>query len=150
MNIVISTHALTWSATGFNRLMKYKAVGISTHALTWSATDRQAPQGRTQRNFNSRAHVERDNSIMQVDVRTIISTHALTWSATCRFELQQISREKFQLTRSRGARPRTARTNTTAFRFQLTRSRGARPVGEIRRTANSYFNSRAHVERDPT
>ena len=35
--IVISTHALTWSATGFDP-EKSKNRKISTHALTWSAT----------------------------------------------------------------------------------------------------------------
>ena len=56
---LISTHALTWSATIPNLKMKLQS-RISTHALTWSAT----------------ASVE--SSVASVS----ISTHALTWSAT--------------------------------------------------------------------
>ena len=56
---VISTHALTWSATNlYERLIK--TTKISTHALTWSAT-----------------------GVIIFNVKAIsISTHALTWSAT--------------------------------------------------------------------
>ena len=57
--LVISTHALTWSATKNWRKSQWKK-SISTHALTWSATKpgrRIIPPGK-------------------------ISTHALTWSAT--------------------------------------------------------------------
>ena len=57
--IVISTHALTWSATLISCNMK-NSPWISTHALTWSAT--------AVRHTNHRWGE--------------ISTHALTWSAT--------------------------------------------------------------------
>ena len=54
----------------------------------------------------------------------------------------------FQLTRSRGAWPRTRGSMGQQCRFQLTRSRGAwlRPA-EIAPSARD-FNSHAHVERD--
>ena len=53
-------------------------------------------------NFNSHAHVERDEKI-RVDLpKATISTHTLTWSVTPRVvELPIYGR--FQLTRSRGA-----------------------------------------------
>ena len=66
--VVISTHALTWSAT-----IKIREPGgrptISTHALTWSATTKRP--GR--RGAND------------------ISTHALTWSATLNIVLKKDS-----------------------------------------------------------
>ena len=55
----ISTHALTWSATIFSAVNKV-AGHISTHALTWSATFARYVHCITARDFNSRAHVERD------------------------------------------------------------------------------------------
>ena len=164
----ISTHALTWSATSRAhyplRKKRFQLTrsrgarlqprppplinrGISTHALTWSATATIKKALRTRRNFNSRAHVERDS------FSRWYSSHPVT----------------FQLTRSRGARPdrvadhavkhhfnsrahverdwrlvfsisttsisthaltwsatRVMLTNTAGTIFQLTRSRGAR------------------------
>ena len=57
---MISTHALTWSATTGNRL-QIAHFQISTHALTWSATCSVEFQGNPQ-DFNSRTHVECDLS----------------------------------------------------------------------------------------
>ncbi len=57
--LLISIHALTWSATDFD-YYRYLYLGISIHALTWSATKR---------------------AIIKVQGVTI-SIHALTWSAT--------------------------------------------------------------------
>ena len=59
-----------------------KTIVISTHALTWSATISSALSP-SDCNFNSRTHVECD----PMDTGIIkspppISTHALTWSAT--------------------------------------------------------------------
>ena len=83
-----------------------KRSSISTHALTWSATGWQTKKEQSETNFNSRAHVERDvyqhffkhqdddfNSRAHVErdgvainqsamLSAQISTHALTWSAT--------------------------------------------------------------------
>ena len=58
--MLISTHALTWSAT---KVLPFWDVTkrISTHALTWSATDS--------------VHLPYISLFF-------ISTHALTWSAT--------------------------------------------------------------------
>ena len=57
----ISTHTLTWSVTiqTFNSTV----VGhISTHTLTWSVTDPITITVDMGENFNSHAHVERDNN----------------------------------------------------------------------------------------
>ena len=124
---VISTHALTWSATvvlssvtrPVSEFQLTRSRGarqnddiwdpanwvISTHALTWSATD-LAPYDLWEQ---------------------MISTHALTWSATA--GAHPASRDdQFQLTRSRGARPPRLSTPAQHAAFQLTRSRGARRV----------------------
>ena len=55
----ISTHALTWSATGV-KVTVYHGTRISTHALTWSATADEIEELKRYYDFNSRAHVERD------------------------------------------------------------------------------------------
>ena len=55
----ISTHALTWSAT-LEALLIHDEGDISTHALTWSATRNTLKILKCSKNFNSRAHVERD------------------------------------------------------------------------------------------
>ena len=55
---------------------------ISTHALTWSATFRNCYAVFGKIDFNSRAHVERDQNVMNTMKMVKISTHALTWSAT--------------------------------------------------------------------
>ena len=60
------------------------AVRISTHALTWSATGRRVRLAEGTLHFNSRAHVERDPTAEAVRAVNLISTHALTWSATFR------------------------------------------------------------------
>ena len=87
----------------FIRVMdKYKAK-ISTHTLTWSVTFCKAPYFVSQK----------------------ISTHTLTWSVTLLQHLYK-KRQRFQLTRSRGA----WRKWTSLFR----------------KCRN--FNSHAHVERD--
>ena len=123
----ISTHALTWSATYGNRTAARRATPISTHALTWSATLGDVRKVLVVRNFNSRAHVERDIFVIP------------------RFR----PCFPFQLTRSRGARRATRRERWKWTIFQLTRSRGARQHITMWNLIVKNFNSRAHVERDP-
>ena len=53
-------------------------------------------------NFNSHAHVERDEVAENSYIHMEISTHTLTWSVTGVHE-EIYRRVKFQLTRSRGA-----------------------------------------------
>ena len=57
---LISTHTLTWSVTlVWNVSRTYTS--ISTHTLTWSVTNAGLVEGEKYTNFNSHAHVERDN-----------------------------------------------------------------------------------------
>ena len=98
-------------------------------------------------NFNSHAHVERDmmnehfaSGLTNISTHTLtwsvttcriyqlinvhISTHTLTWSVTRR-KRSRNSRERFQLTRSRGAWHHPLIFVFLRLSFQLTRSRGA-------------------------
>ena len=57
-------------------------LAISTHALTWSATGMHVRQLEQLPDFNSRTHVECDlHDLLHAYIQPI-STHALTWSAT--------------------------------------------------------------------
>ena len=55
------------------------------------------------KNFNSHAHVERDLQSDTFHNDLVISTHTLTWSVTGRFYHIVSADIEFQLTRSRGA-----------------------------------------------
>ena len=99
----ISTHTLTWSVT-LDLASENVFCYISTHTLTWSVTTGGLWVIPQYQNFNSHAHVERDeyghakkggkgnfNSHAHVerDARAFInpmfngiSTHTLTWSVT--------------------------------------------------------------------
>ena len=98
-------------------------------------------------NFNSHAHVERDDLVKNLKERYPISTHTLTWSwllgdkvvnCSCLISTHTLT---WSVTIS-------SCINTIEDIFQLTRSRGA----WLRRSGNGgfllYFNSHAHVERD--
>ena len=98
--------------------------------------------------FNSHAHVERDRTLLTpANIRDPISTHTLTWSVTPRVS-GHIRYTEFQLTRSRGAWPRTRGSMGQQCRFQLTRSRGAWQTDQQYNQTYKHFNSHAHVERD--
>ncbi len=100
----ISTHTLTWSVTNSMRFVPF-GVTISTHTLTWSVTCCKTSSLLIDINFNSHAHVERDNPCALLDSHRVhfnshahverdenehiylkdviqISTHTLTWSVT--------------------------------------------------------------------
>ena len=123
--------------------------GISTHTLMWSVTDKTTLKGVVGKDFNSHAHVERDNLWLcchsylwnfnshahverdvftNLDNRTIfISTHTLTWSVTvhvafcfCWFFISTHT-----LTWS--VTPERCKIGKSDIEFQLTRSRGAWP-----------------------
>ena len=80
--------------------------------------------GTNYQDFNSHAHVERDQRSNGKTYAVCISTHTLTWSVTFnKGELKDI--KTFQLTRSRGAWLSKRNKNHTVNEFQLTRSRGA-------------------------
>ena len=53
-------------------------------------------------NFNSHAHVERDQETVLDVLMQSISTHTLTWSVTSALPVSHLQ-GVFQLTRSRGA-----------------------------------------------
>ena len=79
---IISTHTLTWSVTR-NEYYSLKKINISTHTLTWSVTCKDDTVRIAGENFNSHAHVERDNLSTVQRLLKWISTHTLTWSVTC-------------------------------------------------------------------
>ena len=58
----ISTHTLTWSVT-IAALGVAEVVEISTHTLTWSVTIELNADSVSGSDFNSHAHVERDDNI---------------------------------------------------------------------------------------
>ena len=78
----ISTHTLTWSVT-ITVIAFWTITLISTHTLTWSVTSLFRTFSVYAVNFNSHAHVERDQSKFYDSKVTYISTHTLTWSVTC-------------------------------------------------------------------
>ena len=57
----ISTHTLTWSVTS-SGVALYSLSKISTHTLTWSVTIERGYGNKIVFDFNSHAHVERDDS----------------------------------------------------------------------------------------
>ena len=147
--VFISTHTLTWSVTT-NSIRRSRPYEISTHTLTWSVTYTTGAGTAIVFNFNSHAHVERDNILSSIIrdrdgfqltrsrgawpydntadfVNQNISTHTLTWSVTrictaIRYAPHAISTH-------------TLTWSVTEFLvfplkyawFQLTRSRGAWP-----------------------
>ena len=55
----------------------YPGIAISTHALTWSATGDAMKEFGIRTNFNSRAHVERDpHGAEQIDTRLDFNSRA--------------------------------------------------------------------------
>ena len=56
--------------------------GISTHTLTWSVTIVKEELVNITDDFNSHAHVERDEFVCKKCHDNFISTHTLTWSVT--------------------------------------------------------------------
>ena len=55
---------------------------ISTHTLTWSVTKDFDFTLNKLKDFNSHAHVERDEKSQELATNFWISTHTLTWSVT--------------------------------------------------------------------
>ena len=171
VSLWISTHALTWSATGLAGCGGADN-SISTHALTWSATDfaRFAAQPEKfqlthsrgvrplaagfaylYQNFNSRTHVEcdRDGATPAADC-TKISTHALTWSAT-KTKRDILKFVSFQLTHSRGVRHESCFIRQLDIQISTHALTWSATDVELMARNESYdFNSRTHVECDVT
>ncbi len=101
---VISTHALTWSAT-IDFMERCVRLTISTHALTWSATPKMR-QLNNCRNFNSRTHVECDFRCFQFYVFTLYFNSRTHVECDITLHSQSQTSPGFQLTHSRGVRRR--------------------------------------------
>ena len=79
--ITISTHTLTWSVTRQSCVLSRMPCDFNSHAHV----ERDQAQRYTMaaiRYFNSHAHVERDNTMTNHANGLRISTHTLTWSVT--------------------------------------------------------------------
>ena len=68
-------------------------VQISTHTLTWSVTGIARFHNFLSYNFNSHAHVERDEAVYDSTDYFGISTHTLTWSVTIKETAEDTVRE---------------------------------------------------------
>ena len=99
---------------------------ISTHTLTWSVTATKCEGVDLNSNFNSHAHVERDNVSHVWHFLFSISTHTLTWSVTIGKGEAKLS---FDIS-----------THTLTWSVTVAGKEVEYLVGN--------FNSHAHVERD--
>ena len=144
---IISTHALTWSATA-TKEQKSTNIKISTHALTWSATGTWCPSG-SYSHISTHALTWSATWYHIYDHKPVcyISTHALTWSAT-KWKPVRSSWKPFQLTHSREVRLHLLLLYYITNVFQLTHSRGVRPDSPFSVRIEFHFNSRTHVECD--
>ena len=119
----ISTHTLTWSVTGAISAGLTGVKDFNSHAHV-ERDESNLNKRRCESYFNSHAHVERDCSVKRPHSINGISTHTLTWSVTL-YILHTCVSASFQLTRSRGAWRSTLLSAEFTYLFQLTRSRGA-------------------------
>ena len=99
---------------------------ISTHTLTWSVTRHRRRNGDYSGNFNSHAHVERDEIRAIILLALSISTHTLTWSVTSMPIEQQNAVMNFN-------------SHAHVERDELR---------QVKCKLLNDFNSHAHVERD--
>ena len=125
-----------------------KTIVISTHALTWSATMnfRSSEPAAAFQLTHSRG--VRQLTACRLQHQATISTHALTWSATTLERLEENYAFHFN---SRTHVECDTDTNThvaSSARFQLTHSRGVRLLRLETPTKSKNFNSRTHVECD--
>ena len=142
----ISTHTLTWSVTITLALICLRSWNFNSHAHV----ERDQCLQRfflCLLNFNSHAHVERDIGLIVLLCVKGISTHTLTWSVTncsnCCCKILIISTHT--LTWSVTI---TSEIRLPYLSFQLTRSRGAWLFSNSGWVLVWNFNSHAHVERD--
>ena len=99
---------------------------ISTHTLTWSVTNPPTLETKGYKNFNSHAHVERDENRLSTPFDVNISTHTLTWSVTGdRYTIAVILGD---------------------FNSHAHVERDTLALSDV--TCSANFNSHAHVERD--
>ena len=107
----------------------------------------RVPKRRRRSNFNSHAHVERDDFATGWIKAYCISTHTLTWSVTQLFWLQWFCHTISTHTLTWSV-TRLIMYRLRVLSFQLTRSRGAWLSLLLTFISFNDFNSHAHVERD--
>ena len=98
----ISTHALTWRATGSNRLTKNITSFLPTPSHGGRPIGPQGEQG--PKDFYPRPHMEGDITTTKTCKYITISTHALTWRAT-QYRYRPGCDTQFLPTPSHGGRP---------------------------------------------
>ena len=106
--------------------VKMSGAVISTHTLTWSVTCKDDTVRIAGENFNSHAHVERDNAGEEVKVRFV------NFNSQAHVERDQGMERRIIMTK----------ISTHTLTWSVTRSSAGRP------DRTEYFNSHAHVERD--
>ena len=84
MHFMISTHTLTWSVTRDACMVCNANPNFNSHAHV-ERDQTKTENLELKKNFNSHAHVERDNSQFLTVNTLCISTHTLTWSVTFTF-----------------------------------------------------------------
>ena len=77
----ISTHTLTWSVTVCEQEVKGYFKDFNSHAHV-ERDEIVQKSIHCLKNFNSHAHVERDCNVATLKILFVISTHTLTWSVT--------------------------------------------------------------------
>ena len=79
--VIISTHTLTWSVTTIHHWVRSFVSDFNSHAHVERDQDTYLADFDVV-NFNSHAHVERDSLWAIPLTKSPISTHTLTWSVT--------------------------------------------------------------------
>ena len=120
----ISTHALTWRATGSWSKRRRCARFLPTPSRGGRLLD--MPLLDTRKDFYPRPHVEGDLSHVHKFLRPVISTHALTWRATRVAAFGSAQPMRFLPTPSRGGRRFDTEINNSKMEFLPTPSRGGR------------------------
>ena len=99
-------------------------------------------------NFNSHAHVERDNYPHAPCKIKNISTHTLTWSVTCKDDTVRIAGENFN-SHAHVERDPCMYGDFQNFRNFNSHAHVERDWGGSKgKICQRHFNSHAHVERD--
>ena len=141
----ISTHTLTWSVTDdFASLLSSQGFQLTRSRGAWPCY--RQTEGKAW-NFNSHAHVERDQRVQRCWGQRRISTHTLTWSVTY-IRWVQSRPTAFQLTRSRGAWRNTCIICHFYWYFNSHAHVERDIITTYQCTQDVHFNSHAHVERD--
>ena len=143
----ISTHTLTWSVTIIIRLFADSLCDFNSHAHVERDdkinTDRYCYQ-----NFNSHAHVERDTAAETYQAPMVISTHTLTWSVTNGRRERPWARYISTHTLTWSVTPQSVAEGDYHGISTHTLTWSVTLVIGFNRLMKYNFNSHAHVERD--